>query len=169
MSTTRRRTDDDDFEHGVLRDGHVARTPMLTRDGNDGLSPLQRAIRDSSPNWNEMRDRRRKRTVRYDPRGRVAGTSETEEIEEDAMHDAPRRPGFTRDALDRIEAAYREVELRDANAWKHLKDADVGDPASTGIPALDAELTIAANLDNATERAYAEVEARDRHAWKRPL
>jgi hypothetical protein len=66
----------------------------------------------------EQVDRRRSRTVKRDPRGRVISQSESEEIEEDAMQDsAPRRPGFTRDALNRIEAAYQEVEQRDSVAW----------------------------------------------------
>jgi hypothetical protein len=113
----RRRRTDDDFEDGVLRDGHVARVSMLARDGSDdGLTPLQRAVaRDSAPHWNE--DRRRRQTRKFDPKGRLISTSEEEEEMEDAI---PRRPGFTRDALDAIEAAYQEVELRDSEAWRHL-------------------------------------------------
>jgi hypothetical protein len=191
---TRRRTDDD-FEHGILRDGHVARVSMLARDGDD------------SPHWNEARDRRRKQTRKFDPKGRLISTSEEEEEMEDAI---PRRPGFTRDALDRIEQAYREAELRDASAWRHLGRHDEADgmtsdrwggkvgaectingapghlkmvngglqcvpdakdamPELTGDAALDAALVIAANISDPVERAYAECAARDEHAWKRPL
>jgi hypothetical protein len=117
---TRRRTDDDAFdERGILRPGRSVRIPLAMRDGGDWRADMSRHLHRS-----ELDDRRKKRTTHYDPRGRLAGTSETEVEEDDAMHDAaPRRPGFSRDALDRIEQAYREVELRDAEAWRHLSSA----------------------------------------------
>ena len=37
-------TDDDAFENGILKDGHVARTRMMVRDGGDNLTDTQRAI-----------------------------------------------------------------------------------------------------------------------------
>jgi len=170
----RRRRNDDDEGHGTLRDGEVRRVPLYLRDGGDWRGEMHRHLhRDRD----DLNDRRRRETRKYDPRGRLISTAEEEEETEDAMTDIPRRPGFTRDALDKIEAAYRAAEQRDAEAWRHLKshgDADVrrmrqGDaaPELTGDAQLDAELTLAANIEDRAERAYAEVEARDRHAWKR--
>jgi hypothetical protein len=196
---TRQRSDDDE-RHGVLRDGEVRRVPLYLRDGSDWRGDMHRHFHgDGRFGFAEVNDRRRSRTVKRDPRGRVISQSESEEIEEDdAMQDsAPRRPGFTRDALNRIEAAYQEVEQRDSVAWMgdrwggkvgaectingapgHLKmvrgelqcvpDDDAQDAMPlTGDAALDADLIAAQNIDDPVERAYAETEARDRHAWKR--
>jgi hypothetical protein len=216
MRTTRRRNDDDEG-HGILRDGEVRRVPLYLRDGGDGWrADMPRHFHgDGRFGFDDVADRRKKRTVRYDPRGRLSGTSETEIEEDDAMHDvAPRRPGFTDEALDRIEEAYQQSEQRDANAWRNLRshgEADVrsmmGDrwggkvgsectingapghlkmvrgelqcvpddnaqdaaPRLTGDAALDAELVIAAGIDDPVARAYAEREALDAHAWKKPL
>jgi hypothetical protein len=206
---TRRRTDDDEGR-GILQDGEVRRVPLAMRDGGDWRGEMSRYLRRDP---RDLDDRRRSRTVKRDPRGRVISQSETEEIEEnDAMHDVPLRPGFTRDALDRIEQAYRDAEAADASAWKHLgsqgevdvrgmtsdrwggkvgaectidgapghlrmvrgelqcvPDAKDAMPELTGDAALDADLALAANIDNPVERAYAERAARDAHAWKRPL
>jgi hypothetical protein len=177
---TRRRTDDN-FEDGVLRPGCTARVPLAMRDGSGWRGEMHRHFHgDGRFGFDDVNDRRKKRTVHYDPRGRLRGTSESEVEEDDAMHDAaPRRPGFTDEALDRIEETYQEVEQRDSNAWKNLRspgETDVrrmqqGDaaPELTGDAQLDAELTLAANIDDPVQRAYAEAEARDKHAWKRPL
>jgi hypothetical protein len=138
---SRRTIDDDAFdERGILRDGRTARITM--------------AMRDSAEQW------------RGDMHRHLWRDRETE----DAMTDIPRRPGFTCDALDRIEEAYQKVEQRDANAWRNLRshgDADVRGMQQDAQ--LDAELTLAANIDDPVQRAYAEAEARDKHAWKRPL
>ena len=100
---------------------------------------------DSRFGLDDVNDRRRKRTVHYDPRGRLRGTSETEVEEDDALLDLASldgfdRPGFVEDRLARragrsmtdADRALRQA-YADAEAWRHLRSAgETRDAAKAG-------------------------------------
>jgi hypothetical protein len=118
---TKRRYDHDGDD--IIRDGEVLRVPMFAM---DSLSPVQQAIARKSLNVTDgsgstvglhrpgfriaMADVRRKKTVHYDPKGRLRGYSETEiETEEDEEWQ-------TSDTMR--DAAYEHYERELTTAWQ---------------------------------------------------
>jgi hypothetical protein len=104
---------------GCIRDGFGLHTPLFLMDS------VQRSV---------ARDAKRRKTVQYDPQGRVKSTFEEEEAADGMTFDA-HRPGyrFSADADDsEAQKAYREYVDRQSNAWK-TRDAPAGAyPLSAG-------------------------------------
>ena len=141
---SRRTIDDDAFdERGVLRDGRSVRIPLAMRDGGDWRADMHRHLH---RDVDDVNDRRRRETRKYDPRGRLISTAEEEEEQEDAaMIDGFDKPGFVEDKLARragrsmtdadraLRQAYADAERTDAEAWRHLRSAgETRDAAKAG-------------------------------------
>jgi hypothetical protein len=116
--------DDENFENGILRDGHTVRMPMLMKDSST-LTPVEKAI---------------------------AATKLAMESFDSAMHDS-HRPGFRRAATGTAdsaahqstrfgvydgvrEAAYSAADRATADAWRGSTDKS---PPAGAYPASDAD------------------------------
>ncbi len=131
----------EDERSGILRDGQRVRVSLLMRDGaiNPDLLPHQRA---KALHQTE------------DAVARRFGLSDAQQLH---------RPGFRRNtdvaALARVQQAYTDAEIADANAWKGAaRNHDAGDkaPAQRQDPAIDVK-----------QAAYADYDERMSNAWRK--
>ena len=143
------------IDDAVCPDGGSVRVSMLAM---DGLDDVQRGI---------AADAKRRKTVQYDPFGRVKSTFEEEEADAMTFDAAMHRPGYRSSTTvndDEAAKAYREYVDAQCNAWKKRdaqKPVTRQDAAPTG-PVFDA--AEGHRIKDAAWRAMCEEQS---NAWRK--
>ena len=135
--------DDDLDERGLLRDGRRIRVPMMMRDSADGLTDLQRSVRDHFAPARVVDALGDSGLALHRPGSRylVAGAGTVDHAKQ-VMADHMRR-----EARDQYIA-----DLQDAWKGNNTNDREVARLHDTGDPVCDAYLDQVADLTSAWQR-----------------